>query len=273
MREEARLREAGRQLSEQLRTPTKAYAASLERLNALLQTGAIEQETFNRALARAGEDLAAAEDRILRQSREWHDAGSRRLRRRRHRCRQGGRAGPTRAFMSMEDALVGFVSTGRFEFAAFAESIMADITRIAVRQAILAPIAGWMAGGGSGEGGGGIGMMLAGLFHQGGVVGGDAGPSRTVDASLFLAAPRYHTGGIAGLAPDELPAILRRGEAVLTPQQMAALGSGMRERDTRQPPVTVVMNITTPDTNGFRQSQGQIAADAARAIERARRNL
>ena len=172
----------------------------------------------------------------------------------------------------MEDALVGFVSTGRFEFAAFAESIMADITRIAVRQAILAPIAGWMAGGGSGEGGGGIGMMLAGLFHQGGVVGGDASPSRTVDASLFLTAPRYHTGGIADLAPDELPAILRRGEAVLTPQQMAAFGSGLRERDTRQPPVTVVMHITTPDTSGFRQSQGQITADAARAIERARRN-
>jgi hypothetical protein len=130
-----------------------------------------------------------------------------------------------------------------------------------------------MAGGGGGEAGGGIGMMLAGLFHQGGVVGRDAGPVRTVDASLFLTAPRYHTGGIAGLAPDELPAILRRGEAVLTPQQMAALGSGMREREARQPPVTVVMNIATPDTNGFRQSQGQIAADAARAIERARRNL
>jgi hypothetical protein len=115
--------------------------------------------------------------------------------------------------------------------------------------------------------------IMAGLFHQGCVVGRDGAPSRTVDASLFLAAPRYHSGGIAGLAPDELPAILRRGEAVLTPQQMAALGSGMRERETRQAPVTVVMNIATPDTNGFRQSQGQIAADAARAIERARRNL
>jgi hypothetical protein len=33
------------------------------------------------------------------------------------------------------------------------------------------------------------------------------------------------------------------------------------------------MNITSPDTNGFRQSQGQIAANAARTIERARRNL
>jgi hypothetical protein len=66
-----------------------------------------------------------------------------------------------------------------------------------------------------------------------------------------------------------VPAILQRGEMVLSRAQVADIGSG---RDTR-PPVTVVMNITTPDTNGFRQSQGQIAADAARAIERARRNL
>jgi hypothetical protein len=33
------------------------------------------------------------------------------------------------------------------------------------------------------------------------------------------------------------------------------------------------MNITTPDAGSFRQSQGQIAADAARAMQRARRNL
>jgi lambda family phage tail tape measure protein len=275
LREEERLREAGRQLAEQLRTPTEAYAASLERLNALLAAGAIEQEAFNRAMAQADTDLAAAEDRLLRQSREWQDGVTRALGDYVDAATDAARAAEqvtTLAFKTMEDALVGFVTTGRFEFAAFADSIMADITRIAVRQAILGPIAGWMAGGG-GETGGGIGMMLAGLFHQGGVVGRDAAPSRTVDASLFLTAPRYHTGGMAGLAPDELPAILRRGEAVLTPQQMAALGSGMREREARQPPVTVVMNITTPDTTGFRQSQGQIAADAARAIERARRNL
>jgi hypothetical protein len=38
-------------------------------------------------------------------------------------------------------------------------------------------------------------------------------------------------------------------------------------------PVSVTMNITTPDAPSFRQSQGQIAADMARSIERARRNL
>jgi hypothetical protein len=54
---------------------------------------------------------------------------------------------------------------------------------------------------------------------------------------------------------------------------MATLGAGLRGNEDRRPPVTVVMNISTPDTNAFRYAQGQIAADAARAIDRARRNL
>lgn len=37
--------------------------------------------------------------------------------------------------------------------------------------------------------------------------------------------------------------------------------------------MTVVMNISTPDANSFRQSQGQILADAQRSLSRAGRNL
>ena len=36
--------------------------------------------------------------------------------------------------------------------------------------------------------------------------------------------------------------------------------------------VTVVMNITTPDVQGFQRSQGQIAAQAQRALSRGQRN-
>ncbi|HRP77202.1 MAG TPA: hypothetical protein PKZ27_16505, partial [Rhodocyclaceae bacterium] len=32
----------------------------------------------------------------------------------------------------------------------------------------------------------------------------------------FAGAPRYHTGGIAGLRPDEIPTILKKREEVLT---------------------------------------------------------
>ncbi len=37
-------------------------------------------------------------------------------------------------------------------------------------------------------------------------------------------------------------------------------------------PVNVVMNITTPDAEGFRRSQGQIAAQVTRALGRGQRN-
>lgn len=37
--------------------------------------------------------------------------------------------------------------------------------------------------------------------------------------------------------------------------------------------VSVTMNITTPDAEGFRRSQSQVAAEMNRAIQRGRRNL
>ena len=48
----------------------------------------------------------------------------------------------TGAFQGMEDALVSFVTTGKANFADLARSIIADITRIAIRQAIIAPLVG-----------------------------------------------------------------------------------------------------------------------------------
>lgn len=179
----------------------------------------------------------------------------------------------TSAFRSAEDAVANFVTTGKFDFKALADSILADITRIALRSAILGPLAnalGGMGGGGGIFGNlfGGGGGILSGIFHAGGIVGAPA-PQRLVPALAFAGAPRLHGGGMAGLRPDEVPAILQRGEMVLSRSQLAAMGSGP---DTRLP-VNVVMNISTPDANSFRYAQGQIAADAARAMERARRNL
>ncbi|MGE3290209.1 MAG: phage tail tape measure protein, partial [Geminicoccaceae bacterium] len=131
------------------------------------------------------------------------------------------------------------------------------------------------AGGAAGSGGllASAGSLLASFFHEGGVAGFEATRTRELDASVFATAPRFHGGGVAGLAPDELPAVLRRGEAVLTPGQMRALGAEQASRRDSSAPVTVVMNISTPDAAGFRRSQGQIAAEAARAVQRARRDL
>ena len=176
----------------------------------------------------------------------------------------------TSAFRSGEDALASFVNGGKVDFKGFADSLQADFTRIAIRSAITGTLAGAPGGAGGGlfgsqSAGGGL---LAGIVHQGGVVG-DPNPQNRVPALAFAGALRLHDGGMAGLRADEVPAILQRGEMVLSRAQVAAMGSA---RDTPRP-VNVVMNITTPDTSGFRQSQGQIAADAARAMQRARRNL
>lgn len=54
------------------------------------------------------------------------------------------------------------------------------------------------------------------VAHTGGVIGSTALPNRQGDMSWLQTAARYHTGGIAGLKPNEVPAILERGEEVLT---------------------------------------------------------
>ena len=78
---------------------------------------------------------------------------------------------------------------------------------------------------GSVAGGGGVGKLF-GLAHGGGVAGA-LQMYRNVDPMVFGAAPRYHSGGIAGLNSNEIPAILQRGETIRTRQQEAALQARM----------------------------------------------
>jgi len=52
----------------------------------------------------------------------------------------------TNALQGMEDALVNFVMTGKLAFGDLARSIIADITRIAIRSAIISPLTNWFEG-------------------------------------------------------------------------------------------------------------------------------
>ena len=71
----------------------------------------------------------------------------------------------------------------------------------------------------------GVGSLFAGLFHDGGIVGSGGG-TMSVHPSVFAGAMRYHAGGVAGLAPNEVPAILQRGELVISNKQLAKRQSG-----------------------------------------------
>lgn len=52
----------------------------------------------------------------------------------------------TAAFRGMEDSLVEFVRTGKLDFRSLADSIISDLVRIAIQQAVLAPFGGWFSG-------------------------------------------------------------------------------------------------------------------------------
>jgi hypothetical protein len=92
-----------------------------------------------------------------------------------------------------------------------------------------------------------------------------------VPAMAFANAPRLHNGGWAGLKSDEVPAILQRGERVLSRRESRAYGDGGGGNGGGGGAVTV--NIMTRDAESFRQSRTQVAADMARAVSMGRRGM
>lgn len=99
-------------------------------------------------------------------------------------------------------------------FLQFAADFLRQIAQMIIQAAILQALTGSPTGGGGGAGGG-IAGFINGLFrHDGGMVGSGGG-YKSVWAGHFANATRYHSGGIVGLRPNEVPAILEKGEEVL----------------------------------------------------------
>ena len=71
--------------------------------------------------------------------------------------------------------------------------------------------------------------IQAGFFHSGGVVGSGGNRTGSFPASLFAFAPRLHNG----LMPDEYPAILQKGEAVIPKDKVGQGVSGPRQVDVK----------------------------------------
>jgi hypothetical protein len=171
----------------------------------------------------------------------------------------GGDIGSTLvgAFQSAEMAVGNFVKTGKLDFRDLVTSMIADLAKLAARRFILGPIANTLSGALGGAGG-----LFADILHAGGVVG-SPGPGRMVPALAFAGAPRMHAGGWAGLRPDEVPAILQRGERVLSRREAQSYGTGGG----------VNVTIMARDAESFRQSRTQVAADIARAVSLGRRGM
>ncbi|WP_444453253.1 phage tail tape measure C-terminal domain-containing protein [Rhodobacter capsulatus] len=163
------------------------------------------------------------------------------------------------AFSSAEEAVGRFVKTGKLDFRDLVTSMIADLAKLAARRFVLGPLANVLAGALGGAGG-----IFANILHAGGTVGA-AGPGRMIPALAFANAPPLHSGGWAGLRPDEVPAILQRGERVLSRREAAATGNATAP--------TVNVTIMARDAESFRQSRTQVAADIARAVSLGRRGM
>jgi hypothetical protein len=165
------------------------------------------------------------------------------------------------AFSSAENAVGEFVKTGKLDFRDLVTSMIADLAKLAARRFILGPIANALSGALGGADG-----IFANILHAGGMVG-SPGPGRMVPALAFANAPRMHAGGWAGIKPDEVPAILQRGERVLSRREAAGYGQGQGAA----PNISVTINAR--DAESFRQSRTQVASDIARAVSLGRRGM
>ncbi|MEQ9226109.1 MAG: hypothetical protein RLO15_07120, partial [Parvibaculum sp.] len=138
------------------------------------------------------------------------------------------------------------------------EAIGRLISRLA-DLALEAALSGLFSGFGGSSGGILGGAVIPGILHDGGVAGRDGyGHGRTVSPSVFRGAPRYHSGGIAGLRPNEVPAILEKGEWIIP--------AGARPQSVG-PKGEAVLRIEAPEGFSARQ-EGRIQGITIKTVQR-----
>lgn len=264
LREQENLREGGFDLEqgyaeiELLNLSGEQYLIGGERLDMLMakkrETGdatatlTAEEEALAEALGRMSYQSAIANDALSQLARESRST------------EQVFRDATAQGLGHFEDALVDIVTgtkSAREAFADMAKSIAADLARMAIRMAIIKPLA-MMFGGGMG-----VGAPMSLVAHTGGVIGADSLPVRPFDGL-----PRYHNGG---LASNEVPAILQKGEGVFTKEQMRAMAP-VNNNNSTSAPVTIVnnINVTAPQGGGQAGAENQanmIAKMVSQAVD------
>lgn len=146
-------------------------------------------------------------------------------------------------------------------FLSFAADFLKKIALMIIQQIILNSLQNSSIGASIGAG------VAAATKHEGGVMGSYSGNrTRSAPVSWFANAPRYHTGGVAGLAPDEYPAILKKNEEVLTTNDPRnVLNGGLNSGQPATPVVQDVKVINTIDSGSF-VSEGLSTPEGTRAI-------
>lgn len=158
------------------------------------------------------------------------------------------------AFKGMEDALVNFVQTGKFDFKSLADSIIADMIRIQVRQSITGPLAAGMNAGGFS----GAFNSLLGLFGQGKYIEGSSSFVGPLQES-FMTPLQFAEGG---RPPTGVPSIVgERGPELFIPD---APGVVIPNSKMGGSSFTFAPQISIDS----RSDRGQIIADVTQIMQR-----
>lgn len=158
---------------------------------------------------------------------------------------------------AVANASVGFESWGQAirnigtAFAQFAAQFLLEIGEMIVKAQILSAL-GLTSSATSGAATGaetvtGVLSFFSKMFHEGGIVGQGGGMARSVSPMLFAGAPRFHTGGFPGLQANEVPAILKKNEEVLTADDPRNALNGGKNSATPATQGTAVRNIVVFD--------------------------
>jgi hypothetical protein len=128
-------------------------------------------------------------------------------------------------FDSTMNRVADLLAQGKLDWKSWADAgraAIADINREIIKLALINPLKNLLFGANaptlSASGGLLGGLLGAFRFHAGGMVGSDGAPA-LAPAAVFRHAPRFHDGTF--LKPDEVPAILQRGERVLSRAEAA----------------------------------------------------
>lgn len=240
------------------RTSAEQYALEVEKLNKVKEAGLVDGETYNRQMdalnLKYNQQVSVLETvtkALQDYAKEAADSG------------KAIGAGIAAGFDAASQLVGDFVKTGKADIRGFVADTLAQFAQIAAKKYLLGPLADGLSSalGGAASGGFDLTALFAGVAHSGGMAG--AGAGRMVDPMSFLGARRYHTGGMVG---DEVPAILLKRERVLNREETKAYNAGMA-RGGGSP--TVVFNVK--DAESVRKSRTQMAADASRIMNTARR--
>ncbi|KZK92565.1 MULTISPECIES: phage tail tape measure C-terminal domain-containing protein [unclassified Pseudovibrio] len=182
---------------------------------------------------------------------------------------------------SSVDALANFITTGKADFSGLINSMIKDITKLALKWTMSKVMSGL--GGDKGASSGKAATAKTGskgvpiptpkpfpLAHTGGIIGASNLVRRSINPAAFVGAPRFHTGGIIkglGLGPGEVPIIAKKGEGVFTPEQMKALGGVANSNVSQLNPVSINNEITVNGSGGTPEQNQDLAKKMSRELE------